>query len=228
MGLTEMLLTRLVEYPALVVPYRRVISEHEMVMQHLAEIDGQKCIQIFVKGLTGATHTVLIPPTATIGQLKAQVYTKTTVLPSQQRLIFAGAQLGDDDVRLCDFQSHNRPSPITLECTIHLCLRLRGGMYHASSGHSGLYKTFPVNISIPDAANSVIAIDVNGGTTVSHLIELIHSVLREQNKSIPSSHLLIDAIPLACRDPINDTLDSLGLSIEKCPVTPQFALRPLG
>ncbi len=56
----------------------------------------------------------------------------------QQRLIFRGGQLGDEDVLESIGLIEDR--------TVHLCLRLRGGMYAETSGKNGNYGAFLRNI----------------------------------------------------------------------------------
>jgi len=77
-------------------------------------------MQLFVKTLTGKTVSIDVEEGESIEDVKAKIAEKEGIPPEQQRLIFGGQQLQDaktlDDYDVGD------------DATIHLVLRLRGGI----------------------------------------------------------------------------------------------------
>jgi hypothetical protein len=127
--------------------------------------------EMFVKTLTGKTITIACDPaTTTLWRFCQSVREKEGIPVDQMRLCFAGRMLTEDPR---NFASTLVELGLQRYSTLHLILRLRGGMHHPTSGRSDYgspNSDHTVGLTIyssPTAQPKMFAVPV--GTTLSDL-----------------------------------------------------------
>ena len=82
--------------------------------------------KVFVRTLTGLVIPIWAHASQTVQEVKEEIKKVEGIPSDQQRLLFQGHNL-EDSRTLSDYNVQKAD-------TIHLVLRLRGGMYHPAAG----------------------------------------------------------------------------------------------
>ena len=126
-------------------------------------------MKILVKTLTGQQISINVEPKDTIKKVKEKIQSSIGIPPDQQRLIYVGRQLEDE----------NTISKYNIEngSVLHLVLRLRGSM-SVSEGD--------ISITVKDSNNNMILFKVNPLSK----IEKLKSLIEAETKIHPSQQKL--------------------------------------
>ncbi len=126
-------------------------------------IESSTSTYIYIKTLTGKSHLVHLNDITNtcVGELKLHIQDMEGVPPDQQRIIYNGRQLEEDN----KISVYN---PVK-GSTFHLVLRLRGGMYNEVSGRNGAYE--PLGDIFFDISKEPVLYDITKELVLSGIVK---------------------------------------------------------
>lgn len=212
-SLFDALIERMTTLPAVVirVPHSRGEKRSSEDNSRAKDWPTPAQVTFHITTLTSRKFSLTFDNTDSIFDVKLAIQNLEGIPPEQQRLIYDGKQFSNEDDD-CLYQLGFAGG----EYKVTLVLRLRGGMYHGTSGHSGIYKSFPLDVFFQHRGKDIaITIQVHGGNTFEELIKTIMEAAAYGHWSIDGTAVHINTVPLHSAHPEKETLDSIGLSAEK-------------
>lgn len=137
-----------------------------------------------IKSLTGTTHTIeeVHFGATLIEDLKARYQERTGVPPDQQRIIYNGQQL------------HGRACPSDYDFkdgdTMHMVLRLRGGMFHITTDPSATCGTVSVVIPLEQGGTFDVQVGVPAGFAINEVERSVVRFCAESYRKMPARFCL--------------------------------------
>lgn len=159
-------------------PLKRMNLHGQCIAIHHAK----EKFEVKIKSMSGKTITLSCDTSMTVFDLKKEIHDKEGIPPDQQRLMFDGSQL-EEDRFLSDYG-------IGEGCTIHIVLRLRGGMYHPTSGRSDNdEEKVTISLILPNGKERSCCVSASCDESAVKEIAIMH-LLKEMPETIITDAIL--------------------------------------